>query len=146
MLRLLAGLTRSLPLMIALVLIAVIVYFVISWVKSPMKAKEVLIKLFLVLCTAILAFFAIVSAYALAEGNMPVFELAISCMVVGIVGLVITFVCRYFFRKHHPHYRHKRTADGKTQTGEQTIEDVPVHKGGTFWTIYDLLGHFRPKK
>ncbi len=146
MLRLIAGLTRSLPLLLALVLIALIVYLVVSWVKSPMKAKEVLIKLFLILCSAITAFFALASLYALAESNTPVLELAVSCAVVGVVGLIITLICRYFFRKHHPHYRYKRTADGKTQTGEATIEDAPVHKGGAFWTIYDLLGHFRPKK
>ncbi len=145
MLRLLAGLTRSLPLVIALVALAIVVYFIISWVKSPMKAKEILIKLFLILCSAISIFFVLASIYALVEDNTAVFELAASCAVVGVVGLVITLICRHFFIKHHPHYRFKRTADGKTQTGEQTIEDVPT-RAGTFWTIYDLLGHFRPKK
>ncbi len=145
MLRLLAGLTRSLPLVIALVVLAIVVYFTISWVKSPMKAKEILIKLFLILCSAISIFFVLASIYALVEDNTAVFELAASCAVVGVVGLVITLICRHFFIKHHPHYRFKRTADGKTQTGEQTIEDVPT-RAGTFWTIYDLLGHFRPKK
>lgn len=145
MLRLLAGLTRSLPLVIALVALAIVVYFIISWVKSPMKAKEILIKLFLILCSAISIFFVLASIYALVEDNTAVFELAASCAVVGVVGLVITLICRHFFIKHHPHYRFKRTADGKTQTGEQMIEDVPT-RAGTFWTIYDLLGHFRPKK
>ncbi len=145
MLRLLAGLTRSLPLVIALVVLAIVVYFIISWVKSPMKAKEILIKLFLILCSAISIFFVLASIYALVENNTAVFELAASCAVVGVVGLVITLICRHFFIKHHPHYRFKRTADGKTQTGEQTIEDVPT-RAGAFWTIYDLLGHFRPKK
>lgn len=145
MLRLLAGLTRSLPLVIALVVLAIVVYFIISWVKSPMKAKEILIKLFLILCSAISIFFVLASIYALVEDNTAVFELAASCAVVGVVGLMITLICRHFFIKHHPHYRFKRTADGKTQTGEQTIEDVPT-RAGTFWTIYDLLGHFRPKK
>lgn len=121
MLRLLAGLTRSLPLVIALVVLAIVVYFIISWVKSPMKAKEILIKLFLILCSAISIFFVLASIYALVEDNTAVFELAASCAVVGVVGLVITLICRHFFIKHHPHYRFKRTADGKTQTGEQTI-------------------------
>lgn len=144
MIRLIAGLTRSLPLMIALIVIAVIVYAVISWLKSPMKAKEITIKVFLILCSAISIFFVLAGIYALIDDNMPVFELALSCAVVGVIGLIVTLICRYFFRKHHPHYRLKRTA-GKDQTGEQTIEDAPVRKGGAFWILYDLLGHFRPK-
>ena len=113
MLRLLAGLTRSLPLVIALVVLAIVVYFIISWVKSPMKAKEILIKLFLILCSAISIFFVLASIYALVEDNTAVFELAASCAVVGVVGLVITLICRHFFIKHHPHYRFKRTADSR---------------------------------
>lgn len=85
MLRLLAGLTRSLPLVIALVVLAIVVYFIISWVKSPMKAKEILIKLFLILCSAISIFFVLASIYALVEDNTAVFELAASCAVVGVV-------------------------------------------------------------
>lgn len=146
MLRLLAGLTRSLPLMIALVVLAIVVYLIISWIKSPMKAKEILIKLFLVLCSAIAIFFVLASIYALVDDNVAVFELAASCAFVGVVGLVITLICRYLFIKHNPHYRYKRTADGKTQTGEQTIEDVPMRGRSAFWMIYDLLGHFRPKR
>lgn len=146
MLRLIAGLTRSLPLMIALVIIAIVAYVIISWVKSPMKAKEILIKLFTVLCSAITVFFVLASIYALVDSNTPVFELAISCAVVGVVGLAITLICRHFFLKHHPHYRFKRTADGKSQTGEQTLEDAPVKRRGAFWTIYDILGNFRPKE
>ena len=146
MIRLIAGLTRSLPLMIALIVIALVAYLIISWVKSPMKAKEVLIKLFTVLCSVIAVFFVLASVYALVDDNTPVFELAISCAVVGLIGLIITLICRYFFLKHHPHYRFKRTADGKAQTGEQTLEDGPVRKRGAFWTIYDILGNFRPKE
>lgn len=146
MLRLIAGLTRSLPLVILLILIAVVVYFVVSWRHSPAKAKETLIKLFLVLCIAITAFFGLASIYALVDSNNAVFELAISCAVVGLIGLIITLICRYVFRKHHPKYRFKTTSNAETVGGAYTVEDAPMRKGTMFWKIYDLLGMFRPKK
>ena len=124
MLRLIAGLTRSLPLMIALIVLAVAIYAFVSWRRTPTRAKEVMIKVFLVLCTAIAAFFVLASIYALVDGNEPVFELAISCAVVGVLGLVITLICRYRFRKHHPHYVVEPTAKATPITNMPDTLDV----------------------
>lgn len=112
MLGLVARLSRSIPLVIALILLALIVYFVVKWKRSPAKAKEVLIKLFMVICSAISIFFVLVSLYALLDSNDPVFELALSFCLVGVIGLIITLICRYRFLKHNPHYAWKRS--GKT--------------------------------
>ena len=113
MIRLIVALGRSLPLAIALAVIAVGIYFFVSWRRSPARAKEILIKVFLVLCSVLSGAFLLVSAYALIDGNMAVFELAASCMVVGLVGLAITLICRYFFRKHNPHYKYEPTAKAR---------------------------------
>lgn len=110
MLRILAALGRSLPLAIALAILACAIYFFISWRRSPARAKEVLIKVFTVLCSAIAIFFTLVSIYAIVDSNMPVFELSASCAVIGAIGLIITLICRHFFRKHNPHYRFEPTA------------------------------------
>ena len=118
MLRLIAGLTRSLPLLIALIVLAIVIYAVVSWRRTPTRAKEVMIKVFLVLCTAIAAFFALASIYAVIDGNEPVFELAISCAVVGVIGLIVTLICRYVFRKHHPHYVVEPTAKATPVTNK----------------------------
>ena len=118
MLRLIAGLTRSLPLLIALIVLAIVIYAVVSWRRTPTRAKEVMIKVFLVLCTAIAAFFALASIYAVVDGNEPVFELAISCAVIGVIGLIVTLICRYVFRKHHPHYVVEPTAKATPVTNK----------------------------
>ena len=118
MLRLIAGLTRSLPLLIALVVLAVAIYAFVSWRRTPTRAKEVMIKVFLVLCSAIAIFFALASLYAVADGNTPVLELSISCAAVGVVGLLITLVCRYFFKKHHPHYAYEPTEKARPITNK----------------------------
>ena len=94
MLRLVAGLSRSLPLLIALVVLALAIYAFVSWRRTPTRAKEVLLKVFFVLCSAISIFFALATIYAVLDDNTPVLELAASCMVVGVAGLVVTMAIR----------------------------------------------------
>lgn len=124
MLRLVAGLTRSLPLLIALVVLALAIYVFVSWRRTPTRAKEILIKVFFVLCSAISVFFALATIYAVLDDNTPVLELAASCMVVGVVGLVVTMVCRHFFRKHHPHYAYDPTEKARPVTNKPDTLDA----------------------
>lgn len=107
MIGLVARLSRSIPLVIALVILAVVIYFVVTYFRSKARAKEILIAVFTAVCSVIIAFFGVVSLYALFEHNEPVFELAISFAGVGVVGLAITLICRHFFKKHNPHYKWK---------------------------------------
>ncbi|MEF2845807.1 MAG: guanylate cyclase [Eggerthellaceae bacterium] len=98
---------QSLPLVIALIVLAIVIYFVVSWRRSPTRAKEVLIQFFTVITIIISAFFLLASAYALLEHNQPVLELTVPFMIVGLVALLITRICRWRFVKHHPHYKDK---------------------------------------
>ena len=54
---LVARLLQSLPLVIVLVILALVIYFVVSWARSPERAKEVLIKFFTVFNSILLIFF-----------------------------------------------------------------------------------------
>lgn len=126
MIRLIAGLTRSLPLVIALIVIAIVAYLIISYVRTPLRAKEILIKVFLVLCSVIAIFFALVSIYAIVDDNGYVFELAVSCAGVGVVGLLITLACRHVFRKNHPHYRKEPTGKAKVITNKPDVLDAVI--------------------
>lgn len=105
---LLARLSRIVPLAIALAVLAGIIYLVVAARRSPARAKEVLISVFTWLCSAIIAFFGIVSLYALAEGNEAVLDLAASLFAVGLVGLAVTRWCRHRFIKRNPHYKDAR--------------------------------------
>ena len=78
---LVARLLQSVPLVIALVVLAIVVYVFVAWVKSPLRAKEILIKLFTVI-TIVLS-------------------------VVSLVALGITRICRWRFVKRHPQYKNK---------------------------------------
>lgn len=95
---------RILPLLVLLALIAAIVYLIMSFRYSSERAKATLIKVFTWLCIALSAFFALVTAYAVFEGNQTVVELAGSCLAVTVIGLIITRICNAAFKKNHPRY------------------------------------------
>ncbi len=95
---------RILPLLVLLAVVAVVVYLIMSFRYSSDKAKAVLIKVFTWLCGILSIVFAVITLYALFEQNAPVIELTGSCLAVTLIGLVITRICNYVFRKNHPHY------------------------------------------
>lgn len=139
MIGLIARLSRSVPLIIALVILAFIIYFVVSYLRSKTRAKEVLILGFTVLCAALTILFALASLYAVLDGNQPVLELASSFAGVGLVGLIITRICAAVFKKHHSHYAQR--AQKATVESDTTMPT----RATIFWKVYDLLGRFRPK-
>lgn len=96
---------RILPLLLVLAAIAVVVYFVVSWTRSPSKAKEILIRVFTWITAVISIFFGLVTLYAVFEQNIPVIELAGSCLAVGLIGFAITRICNHVFKKRHPNFR-----------------------------------------
>ncbi len=95
---------RILPLLVLLVVVAAVVYVIMSFRYSSERAKAVLITVFTWLFSALSVVFALSTLYALFEHNQAVIELAGSCLAVTIIGLVITRICNRVFRKNHPHY------------------------------------------
>lgn len=104
---LLVRIMRMIPLIIFMLMLAVAIYLVVTYRHSPAKAKEVLIRVFTWFCAVLIGFFGLASIYALFESNMPIFEIAISCSIVGAIGLLITLRCRYVFWKNNPGYKKK---------------------------------------
>ena len=103
----LARILQSTPLVIALVVLAVAVYFFVAWLRSPLRAKEILIKLFTVLTIVLSVAFGLASLYAFAESNMKVLEITGSFLVVALIALGITRLCRWRFVRNHPQYKNK---------------------------------------
>ena len=102
-----ARLSRIIPLLLVLAVVAGIVYLVATFKYSPSRAKEILIKMFTWLTGALSAFFLLATLYALFERNDAVFDLAASFLATTLIGLAITRICNAVFLKHHPDYRHK---------------------------------------
>lgn len=104
---------RMIPLLLFLAVLAAGVYLYVSYRQSPLRAKEVLIKMFTWVNGALTVFFGLATLYAVFESNTPVFDLAFSFMLAALLGLAITLFCRWRFIKHHPLYKFK-AADAKT--------------------------------
>ena len=96
---------RILPLILVLAVVAIVIYFVLTWRYSSNKAKEVLIRVFTWITIVISVFFGLVTLYAVFEQNIAVIELAGSCLAIGLIGLLITRICNHVFRKNHPSFR-----------------------------------------
>ncbi len=95
---------RILPLLIVLAVVALVVYLIMSFRYSSDRAKVTLIKVFFWLNAVLSGVFLLITAYALLEHNQPVIELFGSCLIVTLIGLVVTVICRAIFKKNHPNY------------------------------------------
>lgn len=107
---LLARLSRVVPLVLVLALVAGVIYLVVTYRHSPARAKEVLIRLFTWLCGAFSVCFALASVYAFFDNAPAVLDLTLSFLAVSLVGLGITRLANRRFLKHNPAYRKKRLA------------------------------------
>ena len=104
MIGLFARLSRIVPLLVLLAVIAGVVYVVMSFRYSSDRAKLALIKLFTWLMAGLSVLFLIVTLYALLEGNVAVTELFASFLGTTLVGLVVTRVCFRVFKKNRPNF------------------------------------------
>ncbi len=100
-----ARLSRAIPFIIILAVIALVIYLIVSALRSPSRAKEILIKIFTWLSIIIIIVCLLIALYALLDHNQTVIELALLFALVGLIALVITRLCNYVFLKHHPHYK-----------------------------------------
>ena len=96
-----ARLSRVVPLLLVLAVVALVVYLVVAWRYSPNRGKEVLIRLFTIVTGALSAFFLIVCLYAWFDGNEAVLDLGASFLVAALVGLAVNRICRAVFLRHH---------------------------------------------
>lgn len=101
-------LARSLPLVVVLVLVAAVVYLVVASVRSPNRAKELLIRVFTVLTAFLTVFFCAATAYAWLESNLYVMELTGACAGVSAAAFVITRLCRRRYLRRHPEAKNAR--------------------------------------
>lgn len=103
----LVRLSRIIPFLLVIGVVAAIIYLVMTYKHSPSRAKEILIKLFIWVTSITSGFFALMSLYAWFEHNDAVFDLAFSFLLTMLICLGITLWCRAVFLKRHPEYRKK---------------------------------------
>ena len=113
-----ARLYRIVPLLAILAIIGAIVYAFMSWRYTPARAKEALIKVFIVLNTALSVVFFLGVLYAWIEENAFVADFFFTCLATTLILLGITFICRRKFLKNNPNYRWRLTETAKKKRRE----------------------------
>ena len=110
---LLVRLYRILPLIVVLGIVAVAVYFLVSWRHTPTHAKHALIKVFTILGIGLTGFFGVATLYALLDSNMFVAEFFLVCAAFMAILLGITLICRKIFLKRHQNFKWRLTPQVK---------------------------------
>lgn len=122
-----ARLSRIIPLLVILAVVAAVIYLVAAWRYSPNRAKVILIRAFTVITGVISGFFVLATAYAAFEQNWTAVEIAASFLAVGLIGLAITLICRWVFLRHHPNYQ------------QEAVPTTTVSSGGLLRAVLQRL-------
>ena len=128
-----ARLSRIVPLLIVLAVIAGIVYLVAAWRYSPNRGKEILIKLFTWLTGILLVAFLLISLYALLDGNALILDLGLSFLVAALIGLGVTRICRAVFVRNHPGWKQKLPEKKASPSGDAESASVAEKQGFEPW-------------
>lgn len=96
---------RAWPLLLALGLLALVIYAISSYRHNPTRAKEILVRTFTWICSILSGVMFLIVIYAALDENDLVLELGIALLVVTLALLGITQICKYFFYKNHPTYK-----------------------------------------
>ena len=102
-----ARLSRIVPLLIVLAVVAAIVYIVAAWRYSPNAPRSCSSRCSRPSRACCRCFFLLACAYAWLEHNDAVFDLAFSFLLTTLIGLAVTRICRRVFLRHNPAYRIK---------------------------------------
>lgn len=95
---------RILPFLIPLAIIILVAYLIMSFRYTSDRAKVILVRFLTWLFGILSIVLGLITVYALFEHNQPVIELFGSCVIVTVLGLVITRICYAVFKKNHPNY------------------------------------------
>ena len=111
-------LTRAVPLIGILIVLALIIYFVALFRFPSAKAKHIVIQFFMWVCSILSGVFLLITLYGLIDKNVFAAELFGSFLVVTGLGLIITLIVRWRFFKKYPQYKLKPQETEEPQRSE----------------------------
>lgn len=95
------SLYRILPLVVALIAVAIVLFIVVFTTKGAEKAKEVTLKVFWWLCAVGTIVFAIFTLYAFGDGREQLAWFFGSCLVTMAVLWLVDFVGMQLFKRKY---------------------------------------------
>lgn len=104
------------PLIGLLLLIGLIVYLVAQAKYSPNRAKAFIIKVSIIINLILMGFFLFWAIYSLIDRNIVTLEFALTLAAIPALALIITFICRAIFHKHHPKFKHQAKKTNRNES------------------------------
>lgn len=114
---------RVLPLIVALVALAAVVFVLVFTTKGLDKAKEVMLKMFWLLSAVGSVAFGLITLYAFCDGNMNMGWLFASCLIVFLLAWLIDYLCLRRFRKNHQDHEFFRISFKKREKKSKKAAD-----------------------
>lgn len=115
-------LTRIVPFVIFLAVLAVVIYLVARFRFPSARAKQIVIDFFTVICVALCIVLGVITLLTVLDGNTFAVEIFGSFLAAAVLGLVIVRICNWRFLKSYPQYKH-RPEDAFVYTTWRKIAD-----------------------
>ena len=100
-------LTRIVPFVIFLAVLAVVIYLVARFRFPSARAKQIVIDFFSVICIVLCIVLGFITLLTVLDKNEFAVEIFGSFWAAAVLGLVVVRLCNWRFLKKYPQYKHR---------------------------------------
>ncbi len=100
-------LTRIVPFVIFLAVLALVIYFIARFRFPSARAKQIVIEFFTAICVILCVALGVITLLTVLDNNVFAVEIFGSFLAAAVLGLVVVRICNWRFLKKYPQYKHR---------------------------------------
>ena len=100
-------LTRIIPFVFFLAILAVVIYLIARFRFPSAHAKQIVIDFFTVICVVLCIGLAVITLLTVLDKNTFAVEIFGSFLAAAVLGLIVVRICNWSFLKKYPQYKHR---------------------------------------
>ena len=100
-------LTRIVPFVIFLAILAVFIYLIARFRFPSARAKQIVIDFFTAICVVLCIGLAVITLLTVLDKNTFAVEIFGSFLAAAVLGLIVVRICNWSFLKKYPQYKHR---------------------------------------
>ena len=100
-------LTRIIPFVIFLAILAVVIYLIARFRFPSARAKQIVIDFFTVICVVLCIGLDVITLLTVLDKNTFAVEIFGSFLAAAVLGLIVVRICNWSFLKKYPQYKHR---------------------------------------
>ena len=100
-------LTRIVPFVIFLAILAVVIYLIARFRFPSARAKQIVIDFFTDICVVLCIGLALITLLTVLDNNTFAVEIFGSFLAAAVLGLIVVRICNWSFLKKYPQYKHR---------------------------------------